>query len=402
MRIAITGASGFVGRQLVPRLLDAGASLLLVGRNPDTLRAIFPECEVIGYDDISVAAQGYDALLHLAVLNNNQLASYEAFQRVNVELALATCVQARKAGIERFIYVSSTHALDESNCTFYAQSKREAVQELQALANIEVLPLYLPAVVGDHFSSKLSFLSVLPAPLRQVPLSLLAALRPTIHIDRVAATIMALSKSAGILDNMLLVSDGQRENWAFRAFKRLQDLAFAIGIIFLLWWAMIIIWAVIRLQSPGPCIFRQQRVAKDERVFTCYKFRTMYASTPDVGTHEVALSSITPLGAFLRRTKLDELPQVLNILMNDMSLVGPRPCLPSQTALIEERRARGVFQIKPGITGLAQINNVDMSRPVRLAVWDRRYIQLQSIIMDIRIILATARGKGSGDRAKKA
>lgn len=160
---------------------------------------------------------------------------------------------------------------------------------------------------------------------------------------------------------------------------------------------MLLIWIAIRLESPGAGIFRQARTGRDGRVFVCYKFRTMQLSTPNVGTHEVSASAITRMGSFLRGSKLDELPQIVNLLRNEMSLVGPRPCLPSQNTLVEARRARGVLGIKPGITGLAQINSIDMSDPERLAIWDERYLRLQTLLLDIKIILATAGGRGAGD-----
>ncbi|MFY9237845.1 MAG: sugar transferase [Roseovarius sp.] len=117
------------------------------------------------------------------------------------------------------------------------------------------------------------------------------------------------------------------------------------------------------------------------------------------GTHEVSAASITRIGHFLPRSKIDELPQVWNILRNEISLIGPRPGLPVQTALFEARQARGVFAVKPGISGLAQINDIDMSDPERLADWDARYIALQSLLLDAKIIMATLIGKGRGDRA---
>src|SRR6195952_1672459 len=125
---------------------------------------------------------------------------------------------------------------------------------------------------------------------------------------------------------------------------------------------LLIVIIAIRLQSPGPAIFRQVRVGKGGRSFTCYKFRTMYWGTANLPTHEVQASSVTALGERLRRFKIDELPQLCNVLIGDMSLVGSRPCLPFQTALVEARRQLGVFEVRPGITGLAQVNGVDMSR----------------------------------------
>ena len=111
-------------------------------------------------------------------------------------------------------------------------------------------------------------------------------------------------------------------------------------------------------------------------------------------------ASVTPIGRFLRGTKLDELPQVWNILKNEISLIGPRPGLPVQTDLFEARQAWGVFEVKPGISGLAQVNNIDMSDPEKLARWDARYIALQSLVLDTKITIATIRGGGQGDRVK--
>ncbi|MEQ8738039.1 MAG: sugar transferase, partial [Hoeflea sp.] len=107
------------------------------------------------------------------------------------------------------------------------------------------------------------------------------------------------------------------------------------------------------------------------------------------GTHEVGPDAITRLGSWLRKIKIDELPQVINLLRNEMSLIGPRPCLPSQVELIAERSRRGVMGVKPGITGLSQVNGVDMRDPVRLARSDADYLALQSLTLDFRIVLAT-------------
>jgi O-antigen biosynthesis protein WbqP len=150
------------------------------------------------------------------------------------------------------------------------------------------------------------------------------------------------------------------------------------------------------LESSGPAIFRQTRVGKGGRPFTCYKLRTMYSGTANLPTHEVQASSVTALGEYLRRFKVDELPQLCNVLAGDMSLVGPRPCLPSQTELIEARRQLGVLAVRPGITGLAQVSGIDMSDAWRLAEIDARYVRTQSFSGDAKLIWATLRGRGVG------
>tara|TARA_R100001230_G_C5624117_1_gene133036 strand:- start:239 stop:862 length:624 start_codon:yes stop_codon:yes gene_type:complete len=202
----------------------------------------------------------------------------------------------------------------------------------------------------------------------------------------------------GAPEDVVILSEGQFNNRAYKITKRGTDLLFAIAVISLLWWALMIVWALVRFGSPGPGIFAQKRIGLNGKTFTCYKFRTMQEGTVQAGTHEVTQASVTPIGRFLRRTKIDELPQVWNILKNEISLIGPRPGLPVQRELFEVRQKRGVFDVKPGISGLAQVNSIDMSNPTKLAKWDARYISLQSVVLDIKIIVKTIRGGGQGDK----
>lgn len=156
---------------------------------------------------------------------------------------------------------------------------------------------------------------------------------------------------------------------------------------------------VVRLTSPGPAIFAQPRVGRDEKHFVCYKLRTMKAGTRSAASHEVAAAAITKVGLFLRRVKLDELPQLWNVLVGEMSLVGPRPCLPVQHELVMERRNLGVFSVRPGVTGIAQVGGIDMSDPARLAAVDARWVEQRSLRAYFETIFRTLRGHGSGDRA---
>jgi lipopolysaccharide/colanic/teichoic acid biosynthesis glycosyltransferase len=126
----------------------------------------------------------------------------------------------------------------------------------------------------------------------------------------------------------------------------------------------------------------------------------MSVETKSIASHLASSTSITPLGHILRKTKIDELPQLWNVLLGDMSLVGPRPCLFNQEELIQERESRGVFQVRPGITGLGQINEIDMSTPKLLAEIDEKMLQSLNIASYFSYILQTVAGKGSGDRVK--
>lgn len=180
--------------------------------------------------------------------------------------------------------------------------------------------------------------------------------------------------------------------------KRAFDLLVALLALIVLGPLLGLLVALVRLDSPGPGIFRQARVGRFERPFVCYKLRTMRTGTRNAPSHEVGQAALTRLGGVLRRTKLDELPQLCNVVRGQMSFVGPRPCLPSQTELIAARRERGVFEIRPGITGIAQVAGVDMSEPERLAELDARYLATRSLRTDIGLIARTALGAGGGDR----
>ncbi|MBW7470485.1 sugar transferase [Marinobacter sp. F4218] len=152
--------------------------------------------------------------------------------------------------------------------------------------------------------------------------------------------------------------------------------------------------------DTGAPLFRQERVGRDGQPFTLVKFRTMTVGTASVATHLAHASSVTRFGRFLRKTKLDELPQLWNVLVGDMSIVGPRPCLPVQAELVSLRKKLGVLDVRPGITGLAQLRGIDMSTPEELAKTDALMLEQLSLFHYFVYIFQTAAGKGSGDRVK--
>ena len=155
---------------------------------------------------------------------------------------------------------------------------------------------------------------------------------------------------------------------------------------------------LIGLFDTGSPLFRQERVGINQKPFQLLKFRSMHVNAPSVATHLASVHSITPFGRFLRKSKLDELPQLWNVFMGDMSLVGPRPNLFNQNELIEERESRGVYVVRPGITGLAQIHKIDMSTPQLLAETDARMITQLNVWYYFKYIFLTVFGKGFGDR----
>jgi O-antigen biosynthesis protein WbqP len=182
--------------------------------------------------------------------------------------------------------------------------------------------------------------------------------------------------------------------------KRIFDFAAAAIGLFLAAPVVGLCALLIRMGSKGPAIFRQVRIGKDERPFTCYKLRTMRVDTKHLPTHEMTSSAITPLGVHLRRLKLDELPQLWNIIKGEMSFVGPRPCLPTQMELIAARRRLGISALLPGITGVSQVAGIDMSDPEMLAASDARYFDDMSLKRDLSLIWVTVAGAGRGDRVR--
>lgn len=180
---------------------------------------------------------------------------------------------------------------------------------------------------------------------------------------------------------------------------RLVDfLAAFLGLLFL--WPILLIVVIIGLFDTGSPIFVQERVGRNKRPFKLIKFRTMSVDTKSVASHLASNASITRLGAFLRKTKIDELPQLINVVKGEMSLVGPRPNLFNQEELIAERDAKGVYNVLPGITGLAQVQNIDMSTPALLAKTDKDMIESLTLKSYFKYIMMTVTGSGSGDAVK--
>ena len=175
------------------------------------------------------------------------------------------------------------------------------------------------------------------------------------------------------------------------AFKRLFDLLLAIAACIVLAVPMLLIFVAVRLTSPGPGLYWSDRVGRGNTIFKMPKFRSMRVGTPAVATHLLsnAASHLTPMGSFLRKSSLDELPQLWSIVLGDMSFVGPRPALFNQHDLIALRTQNGVQKLVPGLTGWAQVNGRDelpIPDKVRL---DAEYIRLQSMLFDIRILWLT-------------
>jgi len=175
----------------------------------------------------------------------------------------------------------------------------------------------------------------------------------------------------------------------FLVFKRVFDVVLAIALIIALIPVYFSIAVIVFLQDYGTPIFKQIRVGKSGKKFMFYKFRSMPLKTPNVESHEKSKLTITPFGKFIRRTNLDELPQFFNVLKGDMSFIGPRPPISSQTNLINLRKINGSLSLKPGLTGWAQVNSYDNMPEEVKAKFDGEYSDRISLKMDLLILFKT-------------
>jgi len=178
---------------------------------------------------------------------------------------------------------------------------------------------------------------------------------------------------------------------------RIFDLLISFFSLIILFPLFLVIYFVCFIESGKP-IFKQIRVGKNKKPFKIYKFRTMKKNTPSLASHLISKKSVTKFGKIIRHFKLDELPQIINVIKGEMSLVGPRPCLFNQNELIHYRTKYKVFNFLPGITGLAQIKKIDMSKPEKLAITDYQMNKDLNLIYYFKLLFLTFFGGGFGDK----
>lgn len=185
-----------------------------------------------------------------------------------------------------------------------------------------------------------------------------------------------------------------------RWYFRILDVLLAGAGLLALFPVIILVFLLALYDSRSP-LFVQERVGRYQRIFLLFKFRTMRLEAPSLASHLVKAKYITKIGQILRWTKFDELPQLWNVFVGDMSLVGPRPGLTTQVELTEARQSNDVFFVRPGITGLAQISGIDMSTPKLLAEADAKMIATMSLRNYFKYILYTLLGRGYGDAIRR-
>ena len=176
---------------------------------------------------------------------------------------------------------------------------------------------------------------------------------------------------------------------SYLSLKRAFDFFGALIILVFISPILLILSFFIKIHDGGPIIFKQKRIGKDGKEFLFLKFRSMPINTPNVVSTDTKKLNITPVGKIIRRTNLDEIPQMINVLKGDMSIIGPRPCLPNQQSLIDLRRENGSLKLRPGLTGWAQVNAYDFMPEIEKANFDGEYYRNISFAMDLKIVLGT-------------
>lgn len=507
MNILVTGANGFVGQSLVNNLLNNTEYKVVAGVRKIPSKKL--ECEyrlINNLEDkptLNDVFEDIEVVIHTAarvhVMDDKSADPLTEFRKVNVEGTLNLARQAVKAGVKRFIFISSIKVNGEGtelghpytadsqpNPTDpYGISKYEAEQGLLKLTettSLEVVIIRPTLVYGENVKG--NFHSLMKWTYKGIPLPIGGIknnLRSLVYVDNLVDFIITCIEHKNAKNEVFLISDDDDISTADLLEEISQSLsvkskalnipagfintaASAVGkssvaqrlsgslqvdiskAKTLLGWRpkystsesiqktarfyklnlaapksmtlqrpldimfsatglvvaspLLIGATAIGYLDTGSPLFIQERVGKDQKPFKLIKFRTMKVSTESVASHLVDNTSVTKLGKVLRKTKLDELPQLINVLKGEMSLVGPRPNLFNQKDLIKARDEMRVYDVLPGITGLSQLSGIDMSTPERLAKKDKEMIDTINLKNYFSYILSTALGKGSGDAVK--
>ncbi len=507
-KVLITGANGFLGSALA-RYLAETFSLVLAVRSETSIApdqgAVVAVGEMDATTDWSQALADVDTVVHCAarahVMSDENTDPLAEYRKVNVAGTCALVQQAAKAGVRRFVFISSIKVNGESTSGWaafaaeqpaapedaYGQSKQEAELMLQqecAAAGMELVIVRPPLLYGPGVKANFRSLCRLAGKPWPLPFGSVRNRRSMLYVGNLCHFIETCITHPAAANQTFVIADGEDVSlrellvrmrraqgrragllpvpvWLFRlagrltgrqavvdrlvgdlqvdiskaqqllgwkapysvqqgiaetvasvagdsaapatagggALLRLFDIVFAAsGLVF--GFPVLLLIYLLGLFDTGSPLFLQERVGRNKKPFTLVKFRTMQVNTASVASHLASASSITRMGGFLRKTKLDELPQLWNVLKGEMSLVGPRPNLFNQHELIAERDALGVYNVRPGITGLAQVNEIDMSTPKLLAETDARMIREMSLGNYFRFIVQTVTGKGSGDRVR--
>ena len=399
MRIVITGATGYVASILIPELIKHNHKLLLVSRNTKDLKYKYPHLQICEYAKLAHYGKNFDIFINLAVINNNSKKKYPEFLEINRDLLYELVQISKLIKIKYFLNISSFHQLNINNNSNYAKSKREGKRKIQNIKGLKILNVYTPFIYGNKWPKKIEILNYLPLKLSRLIFYIMAAFFPTLNIKILSTFISQDLKTNK--NNDVYLHDFKNKNLFYLFITRLIDILIAILIIGALGWLIIFIYFLIKFKTKGNPIFIQKRMGQSKKCFNLFKFRTMQPNTQELATHLISKNNVTRVGKYLRIFKLDELPQVINLIKNEITFVGPRPSLISQEELIEKRQESKILDIKPGLTGYSQINHIDMSDVNRLVKFDHYYFINKSLLIDLKIIIKTFIGIGFKDNVIK-
>lgn len=399
MNIIITGASGYVGSILIPELLKYNHNLLLVGRNTDKLKSKYINISICEYHELSRIGKNFDLLINLAAINNNSKKQYSYYLKVNRDFLYKLAEMSKSAKIKYFLNISSFHELDIENQSKYAKSKREGTKKIQNISGLKILNIYIPFVYGKIWPKKIKILNFFPYKISQICFYFIASFYPTLNIKKLAKFINKNLSSYKKKNNYLF--DSKNDNYFYVVITLLVNIFISFSILLSFSWLMILIYIFVSFTGKGKPIFIQKRVGQHKKHFDLFKFRTMQINTKELATHLINKNKVTKLGKILRVLKFDELPQIINLLMNKVTFVGPRPSLISQKNLIKIREENNILELKPGLTGYAQVNHIDMSNIKRLVQYDHYYLINRSLVLDFKIIIKTFLGIGFRDNVSK-
>ena len=258
--------------------------------------------------------------LNLAAANNDhESQSPHYFDEVNYLLPKELFASCKRYNPQAFVNLNSFHALDRSKTDRYSSSKRKLLDENFFGPGPSFCNLCVPIVYGESFTGRLSFLNQIPRRLRPTLFRFISPLAPVVNINKISEFVLNLEP--GPLPSLAFVCDSKDEDSLYKILKRVTDLLFCVFVFVLLIVSYLPIALLVASESKGPIIFKQSRVGKNLANFSCWKFRTMTEDTKDAASHLINPNSVTKWGKFLRRFKVDELPQIKNIIVGEMSLV---------------------------------------------------------------------------------
>ena len=387
MKIVVSGASSPLWASFVPLLSETGHTLLLVLEDEYELDAIHSGTTVASCSNWESLAVGFDIFIRLGLSEAVESGSYRHSMSAKRQSDWigSLALKARKLGMTRFLYFSTAESLLPGRDSLAGISNRPREQSAKAKLGGFMETIYVGRLHGSKGAGKLS----VAESLSQRLFPLFSALKPTTSFNLVSRYLMDPKPSR--LLPFVVLTDRKSEIFGYRVWRAFIDSFFVIAVISL-FPGLAIAWLAVVLEDGRPGFFSQERVGLEGLVFRCIKLRTMRKGTVSKGTHRVDPQAITRVGQSLRRLKIDEFPQAWNILRKEMSLIGPRPCLLNQHDVVDARNVWGIFDVRPGLTGWAQANGVDMRDSEKLARYDAEYVGLQSVWFDFLILKKTLFG----------